>query len=877
MGHSEEDSPCRACDHSREFLRSISVAITMTRSYEDSPSKKLLWMHMMSLIVDHEEYRTRCQRQGYLSYDLKLVCTSHGVAIMTTCERQVNVNLLVPVCVDAMRDLFDHTLKLLDDSWLGYSIDVRPLSSLIQIAPPGVRQRRFVPSHSYIRALHLTPDDTLTCEGCTHSIKHRILNVQEVCKYKPLARMDVADHKETEYWHRFPCGSIAVFTNPFVPLHPVLPLPPRLESGTRINDVLTPACREYARTLNPSCLEQCIVMMQATWVPLEMRRFCVPIAKANFGISDYLIITVARTFGEELQHSSSSGLLSEMYHVVLIIDEMRRGRYLLRLAMNLFDATRDFHDTLAWRKWMFTSEFTYALVDRLPCDQWLTLCRHTPIVYYITAYLLINKSKEWNQQRIKKAHTIISANIPPFGDLENDPIETIRRCMLEVNRFTDEVCESLLSENPTRVVHRKPSPVPHAPPLKLRETTVLLPTVEPLRIQTHESLVDEIARVSALCCTLIGSGVFFDRGDADLVVTYPADTLQNAYDAVLRRLTKRLPSSGWVQQCDVVSNDHVAVLQGTFRDVKIDIQVWRGGDVDTEAERTTQRALRLTRSLVNGVTDVHCHHVSLLHSFAQRSGWKGHTLCRLPGVAITCIAIVVGCMEKKTLHNLLDCVRNAIAQEVPVVDFDRHDVSSKPSRERPCVALSVIVDEQNIASRITVAMTRHFLDTLSYAIDSGVDSNVFDWRQRNMVRCLRIVPRESERSISMTLHTAVAKFDGHPLIDTVYVQQDEEDVGVSIYVTLSSAADVLRYGFRDTDLIHIEGDMARVTRGHRTWILYTVPVDQTNLSIRRPDEPSTSVTQLIHVDQLHCVPNAPYLTIDAMACFDSRHWEHVNL
>ena len=142
-----------------------------------------------------------------------------------------------------------------------------------------------------------------------------------------------------------------------------------------------------------------------------------------------------------------------------------------------------------------------------------------------------------------------------------------------------------------------------------------------------------------------------------------------------------------------------------------------------------------------------------------------------------------------------------------------------------------------------------------------------------MVCCLRLAPRESDRSISMTLHTAVSKFDGHPLIDTVYIQ--DEDATLSILVTLSSDADVSRYGLRDTDLIHVEGGMARVTRGPRTWPLCTVPVAQTDLCIR-PRDVSTSVTHLIHVDQHHCVPNAPYLTVDAMSCFDSRHWEHVN-
>jgi hypothetical protein len=312
----------------------------------------------------------------------------------------------------------------------------------------------------------------------------------------------------------------------------------------------------------------------------------------------------------------------------------------------------------------------------------------------------------------------------------------------------------------------------------------------------------------------------------------------------------------------------------------IDLQVWRGKTINmTHAEGMTERAIFLSQSLSSGTTEVHRQHVAMIHEFASCSSWKGHRLCRMSGIALTCLAIVIGRGDAHlTTMKLLKRVRDVISQDSPIVDFDRLDYHDQ-SIGRPSSALTVIVNEINIATRLTVATTRNLVDTLAFTMDRGVILSQEDynaWRRRNMITCLSIRPRDASKTIALTLYSSVSRLDGHPLVDTAFV--GERPCGtIDIYVTVSCAPSPERYGFRDSDMIekcHHDTSVPQVMvhRNGRCWTLCAKWIhDHAGSTVEMTSRTSTS--QMIHLPHTSlCVPNAPHLQMDVGACFDAKHW-----
>ena len=237
-------------------------------------------------------------------------------------------------------------------------------------------------------------------------------------------------------------------------------------------------------------------------------------------------------------------------------------------------------------------------------------------------------------------------------------------------------------------------------------------------------------------------------------------------------------------------------------------------------------------------------------------------------MAVTCIAIVVG-GESRDVMDLLRRVRESLAQEFPRVDFDKQTAGGDGCIERPLAALEVLVDEVNVASRLTRNTTRHMVDLVSMILCRShpcTSQEYAEWRRRTMVCCTRLRPRDAQQTVAHTLYTSVARLDGHPVLDAVYV--DECDGGVvCVYATLNSDADVTRYGFRDTDTVEWGSPTHVVVgRGRLRWHLCTSPSRPSVAWDRR-----SSVTDVLAIGAAY-VPNVPHLSLDVEACFDPHHW-----
>ena len=271
--------------------------------------------------------------------------------------------------------------------------------------------------------------------------------------------------------------------------------------------------------------------------------------------------------------------------------------------------------------------------------------------------------------------------------------------------------------------------------------------------------------------------------------------------------------------------------------------------------------------------------LSRLHDRFERLGLKGHRLCRLPGVAVTCLGVVVarGAPPDLALDAALARAHDLLHRDLPCVDFDAfgNDASELRPRGRPTCALQVLVHETNVASRVTTGTTRHLLDTLAWTIEARAPpSSVRAWRVRTMFACARMRPRgdDPDRAVALTLHAAVSRLDGHPLVECVLVDAHvEETTDLLVRVTLDPAADYDRYGFRGDESIARVAGVASVVMVQRTparsWPLCTHPAEFAAHLPPRLARP---------VDDEVCVPNAPHLTNDVAAYFDARHWTRVD-
>ena len=858
-------------------------------------------MAMLSMVINQTEYRTRGSLLGFISYEPRIIICDHGVAVITVFNHQVSINALVPMRPETMSKLYDYVADHIRNTWYDYAVDLRALHHFVRLPPPDKSHRRFVPSRRYARVLQYI-DGMVECLGYHTSVESVITNPRDLSEYRPISRMNVSDPFDTLYWYRFSCGTIVTFKNPPMDMQPVLQLPPFIDNGVVINTLLTPCCKKYVKAMTPSSLQQCLDLMESDWIPLEQRRFLVVTTKVHFGIRDIIILAAGQLLG---CNPSKPSIVTEMCLMYECIREMATSKSANRIADEMFDAIALFHDQAAWRRWMLESEFVYAIVDKVTPEHMEQLCHRHNHLYYVLAFLLLHQADKWSHDMKRKAYVVAQSNVPVV-DISTDPIEEIRVRVRELTAETaSNTMELIAQDSPTPpstsrsksrrrgASTRRPSQdgatrtspttecVTDSSSLMSRLhatqlTTRAVKTMHPLVSSFEASVLG-----NRYACTLIGSGIFHNGSDADIVVCVPHhDGLCDAYDE-LWSVLRNDADGEWTAQYDEVSNDHMAVIRGTFQGTSIDLQVWRGDRSDTVAETMTQRAITLSKSLSLGTTDEHRRHVAILHEFAIASSWKGHRLCRLPGIALTCLAIVVGRGGMGlTTSSLLGRVRDAIAQDSPVVDFDELEYVRR-SLERPSSALTIIVNEINIATRLTVATTRHLVDTLAFTMERAIIISQADydaWRRRSMIVCLSIEPRNASRTIPMTLHSSIARMDGHPLIDTVFVGERGDGTVIDIHVTIASSADTERYGFKDADVVcapdtgSSSAPTVTVSRRGRRWRLCAKAQEDhagelVTMSNRH------SVTNMISVPESSlCIPNAPHLTMDVTACFDAQHW-----
>ena len=315
----------------------------------------------------------------------------------------------------------------------------------------------------------------------------------------------------------------------------------------------------------------------------------------------------------------------------------------------------------------------------------------------------------------------VAANLALTRKLvEHNAASAALRAMFERRRMEHEHAHPLPRERSSRlprvvaVTQRQRQSPASAPPLPTGDAVEAVDTEEDDGGQAtaadYTAMVQCMAKRFGLSLTVVGTGEYFRANDLDLVVTVTERlSLDDAYEHVRER-------TGWT--CDGASgNTGVRLLRGCSDDgVPIEAQVWRGPDECTgDVERKTQRALQLADCIRRQAHSRNKRDIRLLHAWAECANIKGHLLSRLPGVAITCIAITCGrhrdddgdINTERRVRTLLRAFREALeARGQPIIDFDNDFFVPHSSGERPAWPLQVIAQGVNVADRLTTRTTR---------------------------------------------------------------------------------------------------------------------------------------------------------------------------
>ena len=179
------------------------------------------------------------------------------------------------------------------------------------------------------------------------------------------------------------------------------------------------------------------------------------------------------------------------------------------------------------------------------------------------------------------------------------------------------------------------------------------------------------------------------------------------------------------------------------------------------SEQLTHEAMRLSQRLQNEVDLPTADHIRWLHRWCGAASLKGHCLSRLPGVAVTSIAVAIGCRLSDTSRSLLQQFHDGMACAAPYFNFDELLYENSTVKECCVVPLTVIVNHNNCASRMTVGTTRHLVDTIAFALaldpDRRMQKDVYaEWRRRTMVRCAQ--PSPFDRFVSVSHFARRGKF-----------------------------------------------------------------------------------------------------------------------
>ena len=789
----------------RRLVSGLIELITRCLHFEESVEKSIAWGCLLSLFSNNECFGNKLETVCFFPTMPIIFQTDNGVALSTVsrCGKQVNVNILIPRQRAALPDLLADVKK-----WLGGSHGERRMNLSPTCAHLPISERvddalqRVLPRTLRADAATFVPETmTVHFRGSELRVSKWIRDRDELRDYKPLTLMHVDDWPGMAYWTRVKiapgshgAGEIALVAlcNPATPMidTDLFTRHARVEAATldlpkRISDVV----RALALS-EPRQVAQVIIDVS---VPTLTRAVVLWTASDALGLRDELIALTSVGFTEAL--CASSCTFRDMYKMSLLMRQsatMKPGD----MAKGLDRILAAAQDQDGWRAWALGSGYVRGQIRRLPAKHVMALASRHAVLSDVLSALLVDTLGAWGAVEREKATGLLALN-PDRSSRE------MKKIFEEHARITDEANDFLLSLDNTTP---EPAPGAAAGAAPRRGAALVAGGSESMRKggggeggvggnagapppadpapgaadpdgpppRSHRPVVEELqARHPQFAWHLIGSGHFHARGDLDLVVEAEGETLACAYDAVRA-------ATGFHPRFDDVDGEHVAILRGVFGQLPVDVQVCRR-DGDTRAERLTHATLKFTRRLVDGIDERLMDRVDRFHAVCDLMGLKNHLLCRFPGIAITVLTIVFGCREEWSIANMLSDLRDVIERNA-LVDFETQTVSFASERKVRSDVPSIVANELNLVTRLTRATCMHAFDAITFflANSPASEAQMRSWRRSTMYRALIVRP-SSPRSISHNLFVSVQNFQQHPCVDTIFVDEERDDVLVVMH------------------------------------------------------------------------------------------------
>lgn len=859
----------------RELLKGLGTLANFVRDYEDSHSKATVFNVIMGIVTEIHDFRRKVCDMEFFAPPLILMPLRAGMIAYTMKDKQINLHFAVPVALHMgwpmMQQMADKMDTLMFEA---FTVNMRPLRiSTPDLQGDCIRYRRTIPATA--DPLTLESERLVKYEDKTVEVQRVFLEPREVSNFVPLTKANEDYPEDTIFWARTSCQKLVAFRNPFLPVMKATCHPDCITDIRTVYTCFPATLHPFVDSIYPSTLEATILALRDENIPGYVKPTLVLCCKALFGIRDELILQVGVLM--QKQQILPTPLHNDMLKMTRLVKMgyMKNSNDSI-IAQGVVDVLKNCKDQRLWDKWVLDSQFVYFLFDCAEMETIRRMCEGMSIFRFALAKLLRIRSGNWGRKEREQAVFLRKLCASQENAVDDEKI--VFDELLRVNELADAVGGQIIKEEERKAARherRKSTKCSETPPSEESKGTPSecgpAASLHWKTPATHHSVVAELSKKwPQFQWTLIGSGIFFNSSDADVVVHVDAPSLRDAYVAV--------ENATGFHRMGIVDGQRLCTLHSTWNGIPLDVQVTRHA-AETPSEIETWNALSLGKRLQNESSHVMRENVRCMHEWCNAANLKGNRRCKLPGVAVTCMAVTLTVRRNvASITFLLESLRHIVGSQTPCINFDAWDDEVGPlESRRPESPLAVIVNEKNVAQRVTVAWTLHLLDTVAFAATLSsqdvYDSAVYDaWRRQTMVYCATMRP-STEGVLARTLLTTMSKLEGHPLIESYHVDDGLCTGDVVVRCTLLSGGSD-KYKFRPHDGIVSHDGYIMVHGRGRTIRLNTSEGPGSPFSAST----ASGVTCNHWFESEHKgqrFPNAPYLSIDVIAAFNPMLWEAV--
>lgn len=909
--HTAHTARVAGWEHGRHCMQltHISRILHETRDFDDCAGKFKLWCTMLFLTTANDHFRKIVRDEiCFLSRRLHTFTCDEGIVVWTRRDESINANIIIPREMGMTRLLVERFVLVFSGSFV---VNCAPLRT--QVADRCVLPLHLVPACVLRRVdqvaalVYSKREMVLRVDGFCLHVEQTVDTVRGavVLGALPATRAATLSADDSQlFWVRAAVDEIVCFRNRcFSPAPPI-----DLDDERAAAMPTDPPLSEEAdlRLLSDffsggiPCYEKAAHMIRRPSSSRLVKQYIFATIVAHHSLSDatlrlatclpetglYPMLSTMARFGHRMQQDECSPCDADAFltHAVL--------------------AATKFGDD--WLEWAKASDYVNVCLRcaSLSCIEKL-LMAPTFLICKLNHALAL--TRPWSYALARKAHILVLKNAATTV-VSSRLDEHEAWCTSNLSAMDDDDSArpaahdsrgvSLAdadSDQPISVDRPTPKPkqlkkqkkkktkatavrtsVPTAAATSPHETAEHV--AAPARFEsTHSARCERIQAQIEEACHLIGSGVFFLSDDVDIVVLHRDTTepLVSFYDRIVDKM-------GWTMVAPFTDTG-VNVIKGSFEGYAVDLQVASA----SPGGAFGRRAIELTQFIMRNAGAGAAAQVERFHTWASAAAVKGHTLCRLSGIACTVIALMLGDVD---LRSALEAFYLLLSQgDAPCVTLgDGHIVGTATwTRLAPNVApLCVTAMGVNVCHRMTTKTTRFVANMAKHGLDAEsrqvMDATYYRAvRRANATRAASMRPINPD-SVCRHLEHVARRLDGNAMIEAVYFHA-EGDV-VHVLVHLDTAAPPERYGWkalveRFTILSVTEGEhVDLVVTSHRTRCLrmYAQPDGDGSISLGALSNSDPISTRLaLHTpDELQkiTVCNAPYLTYDVERLFCPDAW-----